>query len=195
MMGLHKFRAAVAALPADPRAAIALAVERLEIRLMWDMLLYEEKHSPALVARWREMLSACMRPPSSKRQASAEIDRIMLNAMEIGFQRSVIAGLTGSPTSGGNAPSGARPVAQAAFCIDVRSEVFRRSLETVAPSVQTMGFAGFFGIFIEHVPLGAATGHGLVPVIFNASYRIYDRVKGGNAATVIEQRRRRIGLS
>lgn len=241
MMGLHKFRAAVADLPDDPRAAIALAVERLEIpdaaverylhaslmsiggwaswaryvrwqaelsgkrddsivellaiRLMWDMLLYEEKHSPALVARWREMLSASMRPPSSKRQAAAEIDRIMLNAMEIGFQRSVIAGLTESPASGGHATFGIRPAVQAAFCIDVRSEVFRRAMETVAPSVQTLGFAGFFGIFIEHVPLGAATGRSHVPVIFNPGYRIYDRVKKGNAATVIEQRRQRIGLA
>jgi len=241
MMGLHKFRAAVAELPADPRAAIALAVERLEIpdaaverylhaslmsiggwaswarylrwqaelsgrrddsivellaiRLMWDMLLYEEKQSPALVARWREMLSASMRPPSPKRQAAAEIDRIMLNAMEIGFQRSVIAGLTDSLTGGGNARAGVRPAVQAAFCIDVRSEVFRRSLETVAPSVQTVGFAGFFGIFIEHVPLGSATGRSHVPVIFNPGYRVYDRVKGGNAEAVIEQRRQRIGLS
>ncbi len=237
MMGLTRFRAAVSKLPADPRAAIALAIERLAvppaaverylhasllsiggwaawarylrwqaelagqrddaivdllaIRLMWDMLLYEEKRSPALVARWREMLAASMRPPSAKRQAAAEIDRILLNAMEIGFQRSVIAGL-GSPIP--SVPA-VRPAVQAAFCIDVRSEVFRRSLETVAPAVQTIGFAGFFGIFIEHVPLGASAGRTHVPVIFNPGYRIHDRVKGGDAASLLEQRRQRIGLA
>ncbi|MBW8366173.1 MAG: DUF2309 domain-containing protein [Rhizobium sp.] len=166
-------------------------VDLLAIRLMWDVLLFKEKSSAALVARWREMLAASMRPPSAKRQAAAEIDRILLDAMEIGFQRSVIAGLANPALS---LPA-ARPAVQAAFCIDVRSEVFRRSLETVAPAVQTIGFAGFFGIFIEHVPLGASAGRTHVPVIFNPGYRIYDRVKGGDDATLLEQRRQRIGLS
>ena len=167
-------------------------VDLLAIRLMWDVLLFKEKKSVALVARWREMLAASMRPPSAKRQVAAEIDRIMLNAMEIGFQRTVIAGLSNTPK---NVPT--RPVAQAAFCIDVRSEVLRRSLETVAPSVQTIGFAGFFGILIEHVPLGASSGHSHVPVIFNPAYRIYDKVKDGDQQTadMINKRRRRLGLS
>ncbi len=168
-------------------------VDLLAIRLMWDVLLFKEKKSVALEARWREMLAASMRPPSAKRQVAAEIDRIMLNAMEIGFQRTVIAGINSAPSKGART----RPTAQAAFCIDVRSEVFRRSLETVAPSVQTIGFAGFFGIFIEHVPLGASSGHSHVPIIFNPAYRIYDKVKDGDQQTTNEltKRRRRIGMS
>lgn len=167
-------------------------VDLLAIRLAWDVLLFKEKESVALVARWREMLTASMRLPSAKRQAAAEIDRIMLNAMEIGFQRTVIAGLNSAPRKGART----RPVAQAAFCIDVRSEVFRRSLETVAPSVQTIGFAGFFGIFIEHVPLGASAGHSHVPMIFSPSYRIYEKVKDGDLQTnnEVAKRRQRIGL-
>jgi len=172
-------------------------VDLLAIRLMWDVLLFKEKKSVALIARWREMLAASMRPPSSRRQMAAEIDRIMLNAMEIGFQRSVIAGLGEASRSGEPAKPAARPAAQAAFCIDVRSEVFRRSLETVAPSVLTIGFAGFFGIFIEYVPLGASAGHSHVPVIFNPAYRIYEKVKDGDQQTTSEltKRRQRIGLS
>lgn len=168
-------------------------VDLLAIRLMWDVLLFKEKKSVALEARWREMLAASMRPPSAKRQVAAEIDRIMLNAMEIGFQRTVIAGINSAPSKGART----RPTAQAAFCIDVRSEVFRRSLETVAPSVQTIGFAGFFGIFIEHVPLGASSGHSHVPIIFNPAYRIYEKVKDGDQQTTNEltKRRRRIGMS
>ncbi|NOT18499.1 MAG: DUF2309 domain-containing protein [Sulfuriferula sp.] len=169
-------------------------LDLLAIRLMWDVLLFKEKKSVALVARWREMLAASMRAPSSKRQIAAEIDRIMLNAMEIGFQRSVIAGLRKSSHVN---ESVTRPVAQAAFCIDVRSEVFRRSLETVAPSVQTIGFAGFFGISIEYVPLGSSTGHSHVPVLFNPAYRIYETVKDGEQQTRDEtsKRRQRIALS
>ncbi|TCV85163.1 YbcC family protein [Sulfurirhabdus autotrophica] len=172
-------------------------VDLLAIRLMWDVLLFKEKESVGLVAGWREMLAASMRPPSAKRQVAAEIDRIMLNAMEIGFQRTVIAGLNSAARNGLRTQPTARPAVQAAFCIDVRSEVFRRSLETVTPSVQTIGFAGFFGIFIEHVPLGASVGHSHVPVIFKPAYRIYEKVKDGNQQTSNElnNRRRRIGLS
>jgi uncharacterized protein YbcC (UPF0753/DUF2309 family) len=172
-------------------------VDLLAIRVMWDVLLYQEKSTPALVARWREMLAASMRPPSSKRQAAAEIDRIMLNAMEIGFQRSVIASLNTTTEDSKRTEFSVRPSVQAAFCIDVRSEVFRRSFETVAVGSQTLGFAGFFGIFIEYVPLGADTGCSHVPVIFNPAYRIHERVKGDEQANMqlSGKRRERIGLS
>ncbi len=166
-------------------------VDLLAIRLVWDVLLFREKNSAFLVARWREMLASSMRPPSAKRRAAAEIDRVLLNAMEIGFQRSVISGFANQMQSAGSV----RPAVQAAFCIDVRSEVFRRSLETVAPAVQTIGFAGFFGIFIEHVPLGASEGRTHVPVIFNPAYRICDNAKGGDTENLIEKRRLKIGLS
>ena len=170
-------------------------VDLLAIRLMWDVLLYQEKQSPALIARWREMLAASMRPPSAKRSASAQIDRILQNALEIGFQRSVIAGLARAGAEGPPGHPAPRPAVQAAFCIDVRSEVLRRALETVAPRVQTLGFAGFFGIFIEVVPLGASRGRAHVPVIFNPAYRILEQIRGGDTVATARLRRRRIALS
>ncbi len=239
MMGLKNFRPQVAALPDDPRAVIALAiqvlgvpdqaVERylhasllsvggwaawtryllmqaelagqsdqtminlLAIRLAWDLLLYQNRSTPALIARWQDMLAASMRPPSAKRQAAAEIDRVLLCAMEIGFQRTVLEGLSNTPSS--TAKAATRPDVQAAFCIDVRSEVFRRALETVAPTSQTVGFAGFFGIFIEYVPLAAASGRRHVPVIFNPTYCIHETAKHEDSAALITQRRRKISLS
>ncbi|MGD8925400.1 MAG: DUF2309 domain-containing protein [Thioalkalispiraceae bacterium] len=172
-------------------------VDLLAIRVMWDVLLFEEKRSPALVARWREMLAASMRPPSSKRRSAAEIDRIMLNAMEIGFQSNVMSALNKTLNDTGSVKFNSRPAVQAAFCIDVRSEVFRRSLETVAPQAQTLGFAGFFGIFIEYAQFGSDTCRSHVPVIFNPAYRIDERISEDEQANqrALGKRRQRIVLS
>jgi hypothetical protein len=52
-----------------------------------------------------------------------------------------------------------------AFCIDVRSEVFRRALESLDPGVQTLGFAGFFGLGIAHRRFASDVVEARLPVL------------------------------
>jgi uncharacterized protein YbcC (UPF0753/DUF2309 family) len=71
-------------------------------------------------------------------------------AYEAGYQRKLARALA---KESGVTPT-SRPTAQAVFCIDVRSEVFRRHLEEALPGVQTIGFAGFFGFPVSHKSAG-----------------------------------------
>ncbi len=57
-----------------------------------------------------------------------------------------------------------RPLAQAVFCIDTRSESFRRHLEA-AGAVETLGFAGFFAAPISFRPADGSAEVASCPVL------------------------------
>ncbi|MBE6182866.1 MAG: DUF2309 family protein [Bacillus sp. (in: Bacteria)] len=64
-----------------------------------------------------------------------------------------------------------KTLAQFVFCIDVRSEPFRRALERSGP-FKTYGMAGFFGVPIETCELGSKRPHPSLPVIYKPVLRI-----------------------
>jgi uncharacterized protein YbcC (UPF0753/DUF2309 family) len=72
---------------------------------------------------------------------------VWLCALERGFERNLKSGI--SSKLSGKAET-VRPEVQAVFCIDVRSESFRHFLEGENASIQTLGYAGFFGMPINH---------------------------------------------
>jgi uncharacterized protein YbcC (UPF0753/DUF2309 family) len=61
-------------------------------------------------------------------------------------------------------PLDERPLAQAAFCIDVRSEPFRRHFEQTG-AFETFGYAGFFGIPMDHRNFDTDESFPLCPVL------------------------------
>jgi len=217
LAGIAGFRAAVAALPADPVAAVGAALARiglpeaasedylhrallpvagwaalfrqrgwaaelaggqsehalhlLAVRLAWDAALFEAHAEPAFRAAWAGRLAAPPAPAEDLRE-----DLALLEAAEHGFRRR-LAERMAAPK-----PKAERPIAQAVFCIDVRSEVLRRHIEAVAPQVETLGFAGFFGFFIEYVRLGEPRGVAQCPVLLPTGPVICEGLAGASPA-------------
>jgi uncharacterized protein YbcC (UPF0753/DUF2309 family) len=85
---------------------------------------------------------------------------VWLEAMEATAIRRLVDGITLRPAP----PQDKRPFAQAAFCIDTRSERIRRHLESVG-DYQTFGIAGFFGVPVSFIELGKGSETHLSPVI------------------------------
>ena len=75
----------------------------------------------------------------------------------------------------------ARKTLQMIFCIDVRSEVMRRQLETISNEIETFGFAGFFGVALEYVPFGATAGAAQCPVLLKPGFRIQESLRQTDA--------------
>ncbi len=125
-------------------------VHLLAVRLAWELILLRLSTSTKTPDAWRAAKADWASAESMMLRAQGD-EWLLQRACEIAYQE----GVTRALTEAMHAPAEPKPspTAQAVFCIDVRSEVFRRSLERVAPSVQTLGFAGFFGLPIAYQPL------------------------------------------
>lgn len=66
------------------------------------------------------------------------------------------------------------PIAQMVFCIDVRSEIYRRQLEAVNKKIETIGFAGFFGFPVRYKPINHVDGKNQCPVLIPSGPKIFE---------------------
>jgi uncharacterized protein YbcC (UPF0753/DUF2309 family) len=133
----------------------------LAIRLIWDEALLA--HAPQVAERWAATIAAHAEPVTPS--ADDVVLAILQDAADRGHQRRLIAAL--AKDLDGATPAPDRPFLQAAFCIDVRSEVFRRALESVDSSIATIGFAGFFGLPLAHHAHGSDIREARLPVLLN----------------------------
>jgi uncharacterized protein YbcC (UPF0753/DUF2309 family) len=141
--------------------------ELLAVRLAWEWILCCSSDD-AIRAEWRFAMASW---PAIDRAAHAErSDWLLQRAVEIAWLSRVRPRLP----EGFGATRPARPTLQAAFCLDVRSEVFRRALEAQGEGIQTLGAAGFFGLPVEYAPLAADSAHPQLPGLLAPRYRITD---------------------
>ncbi len=132
----------------------------LAIRLIWEAALFN-RYEDQIGARWRAVVAAHASPV--RPTADHVVDAILQEASERAAQRTLAQTLAAP----GHGSAEHRPPLQAAFCIDVRSEVFRRALESVNPEIQTLGFAGFFGLATSHRRFASDVPEHRLPVLLN----------------------------
>jgi hypothetical protein len=142
-------------------ATASLLRQLLAILLNYEVALYKiHQDDEDFLLGWKRNL---LEDPADVSTSAIELDLaqrlIWQAALENSFELKLRGNIRAkeSPTE--------RPDVQAVFCIDVRSEVFRRALESTVLPVQTIGFAGFFGLPIDHSVPGLGPSQARCPVL------------------------------
>jgi uncharacterized protein YbcC (UPF0753/DUF2309 family) len=147
----------------------------LAVRMAWELVLWRHVRGQdpdavgLLTRRWQQQFARL--PELLERHRERQRPAwIWQRAAEIAFQ-DLLHGKLLAPTPSENAPAD-RPALQAALCIDVRSEVFRRHLEAQSDEIQTLGFAGFFGLPIAYAPAGAGYSRPQLPGLLSPAITV-----------------------
>jgi uncharacterized protein YbcC (UPF0753/DUF2309 family) len=152
--------------------------ELLAIRVVWGYALFQQRKDDAFVVAWRAALANAWRAPAEPAaDDDLAVDLVLHRAFEHATQRKLIAQLAekrphAEPT---------RPPLQAVFCIDVRSEVYRRCLESAWPEAETFGFAGFFGMALAYAE-GGGEGEAHCPVLLQPTIAVEAGATSNTAA-------------
>ncbi|ODV07357.1 MAG: hypothetical protein ABT20_12350 [Rubrivivax sp. SCN 70-15] len=152
--------------------------ELLAIRLAWGAILLECRDDRAAQRAFAALQVEWERAPSLLQQAEDAllVDEVWQLAFEIGYQRGLAQRLRAVAPLPAVDDSERAVEVQAAFCIDVRSEPLRRAIESVWPAVQTIGFAGFFGLPVAYTPLATAARRPQLPGLLAPALEVTERV-------------------
>jgi uncharacterized protein YbcC (UPF0753/DUF2309 family) len=149
-------------------------LDLLAIRLAWEHGLLSSFRACNILRIWKgEMAAASARHSGRQAKSFIHLNLAAHLAYERSRQRKLFSRLPAVKSPG------IRPRVQAVFCIDVRSEIFRRALESVSPEIETLGFAGFFGASISYAPIGQDEVRAQVPVLLKPAFAVREKAADG----------------
>jgi uncharacterized protein YbcC (UPF0753/DUF2309 family) len=158
------------------QAEDALA-QLLAIRLAYDLALLKQFDDEASIGpAWKNQTKTPLNEGNDT-PSDLQARYVALQALEQGYQRGLITMLKSNVAR--TKPTAGPKLLQAIFCIDVRSEVFRRSLETQSEEIETIGFAGFFGMTIEYLRFGQSKGGACCPVLLTPKITVRESLRQG----------------
>ena len=147
--------------------------QMLAIRLAHDLALLKQFEGEGnSLAAWKNQLSQIESQPAPPDLLARYVAQL---ALEHGYQAELIGKLKANNPQ--PVPVQQKSL-QAVFCIDVRSEIFRRSLEAQSNDIETIGFAGFFGMTIEYLKFGQPTGGAQCPVLLTPKIKVREALRG-----------------
>ena len=145
------------------------SVHFMAICLCWEACLKMSLTDEQLEEAWQNNLAHIITTAKSDKVSKGLVYALILQeAFDTASQRKLIQKLNQSP----NIEAQKRTKVQAIFCIDVRSEIFRRKLEQTFPDIETMGYAGFFGFPVDYTPLGGKEAKPQCPVLLKPSISV-----------------------
>ncbi|WP_254823297.1 DUF2309 domain-containing protein [Haloglomus halophilum] len=102
-----------------------------------------------------------------------ELARAFLRAWEATYRGDLVEGIATESRSLADGEASGRPDAQLVFCIDTRSEIIRRHIESTG-DYETHGYAGFFGIPMEYQGYDADMAVDACPPILDPQHHVTD---------------------
>jgi len=150
-------------------------IEFLTILICWEASMLNSLKNELLIKNWRTEIQQWQKNEDLKNENEFLTQKLILQeAFSLSAQKQIINQINNQTTSLHNLKNKIK--AQAIFCIDVRSEVFRRNLELVDQEFETIGFAGFFAFPIKFIPLGSQKSEAQCPVLLKTGPIILERM-------------------
>ena len=152
-----------------------ILIEFISVLLCWEYALYESLKQVGIENHW-ESAKATLTDPKLQLELNQQLGQnlILQAAFDLSRQRHIISQFKDARQV--SEERAERALAQAIFCIDVRSEVFRRNLEETNKKIETIGFAGFFAFPINFVPLAHDQGEAQCPVLLPTGPTIKEQI-------------------
>jgi len=105
------------------------------------------------------------------KDSTFNLQYIWLKAWESSWQKELVKTLENEAIAGKLAVKADVPDAQMVFCIDTRSELIRRHVESKG-NYETFGYAGFFGIAMDYESLEDGIARKSCPPIVSSAYMV-----------------------